>query len=158
MIIKNISSFFYIQVSDYNGRILSVVANHGGRTHDARVWSSSQLSRHMLNKYENGRRNVWLLGKTLHHLHKYYKFIFYSFLYFFLTFISNKIVVIIYNFLTYTLSFRRFWISIVTISNDSKIKSTTEISKCVIHRCSCQSTMLHGENNRSIERTLEMFT
>ncbi|XP_071649420.1 putative nuclease HARBI1 [Temnothorax longispinosus] len=51
-------------VSDYNGRILAVVANHGGRTHDARVWSSSRLSRHMLNQYENGRRNLWLLGDS----------------------------------------------------------------------------------------------
>lgn len=38
-------------------------ANHGGRTHDARVWSSSQLSRHMFRQYENGRQNMWLIGK-----------------------------------------------------------------------------------------------
>lgn len=37
-------------------------ANHGGRIHDARVWSSSQLSRYMLRQYETGRRNMWLLG------------------------------------------------------------------------------------------------
>ncbi|XP_018363090.1 PREDICTED: putative nuclease HARBI1, partial [Trachymyrmex cornetzi] len=49
---------------DYYCKILAVVANHGGRTHDARVWNSSQLSRHMLNKYQNGRRNVWLLGDS----------------------------------------------------------------------------------------------
>ncbi|XP_018377389.1 PREDICTED: putative nuclease HARBI1 [Trachymyrmex cornetzi] len=51
-------------VSDYNGIILAVAANHGGRTHDARVYNSSRLSRHMLNQYENGRRNVWLLGDS----------------------------------------------------------------------------------------------
>ncbi|XP_071652304.1 putative nuclease HARBI1 [Temnothorax longispinosus] len=49
-------------VSDYHCKILAVTANHGGRTHDARVWSSSRLWRHMLDKYENGRRNIWLLG------------------------------------------------------------------------------------------------
>lgn len=51
-------------VSDYYGKILAVLANHGGRTHNARVWSSSRLSRHMLNEYENGRRNAWLLGDS----------------------------------------------------------------------------------------------
>ncbi|XP_018368767.1 PREDICTED: putative nuclease HARBI1 [Trachymyrmex cornetzi] len=51
-------------VSDYYGKILAVKTNHGGRTHDARVWSSSQLSRHMLREYENGRRNAWLIGDS----------------------------------------------------------------------------------------------
>ncbi|CAL1683867.1 unnamed protein product [Lasius platythorax] len=51
-------------VSDYYCKILAVVANHGGRTHDARVWSSSRLWRHMFNQYEDGRRNVWLLGDS----------------------------------------------------------------------------------------------
>ncbi|KYN05505.1 Putative nuclease HARBI1 [Cyphomyrmex costatus] len=50
-------------VCDYHCKILAVVANHGGRTHDARVWNSSQLSRHMLNKYEYGRRNVWFIRR-----------------------------------------------------------------------------------------------
>jgi len=47
--------------------MLAVKANHGGRTHDARVWSSSRLSRHMLREYENGRRNIWLIG--IHNVH-----------------------------------------------------------------------------------------
>ncbi|KYN18720.1 Putative nuclease HARBI1 [Trachymyrmex cornetzi] len=53
-----------LDVSDYYGKILAVKTNHGGRTHDARVWSSSQLSRHMLREYENGRRNAWLIGDS----------------------------------------------------------------------------------------------
>ncbi|XP_024879833.1 putative nuclease HARBI1 [Temnothorax curvispinosus] len=40
-----------IIVSDYYGNILAILASHGDRTHDARVWSSSQLSRYMLKKY-----------------------------------------------------------------------------------------------------------
>ncbi|XP_024869454.1 uncharacterized protein LOC112453122 [Temnothorax curvispinosus] len=101
-------------VSDYNGRILAVVANHGGRTHDARVWSSSRLSRHMLNQYENGRRNLWLLGDSG------------------------------YPLLPYLMT--------------PKLNQPPRSSRCVIHRCSCYSTMLRGENNRSIERALEMLT
>ncbi|XP_019697209.1 uncharacterized protein LOC105183593 isoform X3 [Harpegnathos saltator] len=49
-------------ISDYNGVILAVKANHGGCTHDVRVWASSQLSAYMLREHENGRRNVWLIG------------------------------------------------------------------------------------------------
>ncbi|XP_025152442.1 putative nuclease HARBI1 isoform X2 [Harpegnathos saltator] len=48
-------------ISDYNGVILAVKANHGGCTHDVRVWASSQLSAYMLREHENGRRNVWLI-------------------------------------------------------------------------------------------------
>ncbi|XP_039302079.1 putative nuclease HARBI1, partial [Solenopsis invicta] len=58
-------------VSDYNGIILTVLASHGGRTHDSRVWNSSRLARYMLNKYQNGRRNVWLLGDARYPLLPY---------------------------------------------------------------------------------------
>ncbi|XP_032685314.1 putative nuclease HARBI1 [Odontomachus brunneus] len=53
-----------LPVCDYHCKILAVVASHGGRTHDARVWSSSRLCTHMFNEYEHGRRNVWLIGDS----------------------------------------------------------------------------------------------
>jgi len=37
-----------------------VKASRDDRTHDVKVWNFSQLSRHMLREYKNGRQNMWL--------------------------------------------------------------------------------------------------
>ncbi|XP_024867337.1 putative nuclease HARBI1 [Temnothorax curvispinosus] len=49
-------------VSDYEGKILTLNAAHGGRTHDARVWRASRISNHLQEMYAAGRRDAWLLG------------------------------------------------------------------------------------------------
>lgn len=50
--------------------------------------------------------------------------------------------------------FRRQRISVITILNDSKIKSTSKISRCIIHRLSCKSAMFNRKNNRSVKRKM----
>lgn len=58
--------YLYLQISDYNGKILAVNSGHGGRTHDSRVWNASIISVHLEQQYNNGRRNSWLLGMFLY--------------------------------------------------------------------------------------------
>ncbi|XP_029158558.1 putative nuclease HARBI1 [Nylanderia fulva] len=58
-------------ISDYEGKILTVNAAHGGRTHDARVWRASLLSNHLQEMYTEGRRDAWLLGDSAYPLLPY---------------------------------------------------------------------------------------
>ncbi|RLU16480.1 hypothetical protein DMN91_010548 [Ooceraea biroi] len=51
-------------VSDYEAKILTVNAAHGGRTHDARVWRASHVCNHLLEMYTAGQRDAWLLGDS----------------------------------------------------------------------------------------------
>lgn len=60
--------FVKLQVSDYDGRILTVNSAHGGRTHDARVWRASIVANHLKEIYAAGRRDAWLLGNCTFYL------------------------------------------------------------------------------------------
>lgn len=51
-----------LKVCDLDLRILYVNARYGGSTHDAFIWRTSSLQRHMNEIYRNGSRS-WLIGK-----------------------------------------------------------------------------------------------
>ncbi|XP_071652310.1 putative nuclease HARBI1 [Temnothorax longispinosus] len=58
-------------VSDYEGKILTVNAAHGGRTHDARAWRASHVSNHLEEMYATGRKDAWLLEDSAYPLLPY---------------------------------------------------------------------------------------
>lgn len=49
-------------ICDIELRIFNVNARFGGSTHDAFIWKRSQVRQHLMQKYENGSRNMFLLG------------------------------------------------------------------------------------------------
>ncbi|XP_029156184.1 putative nuclease HARBI1 [Nylanderia fulva] len=55
-------------VSSYNYEILAVNAMHGGRTHDSRVFHSSQLFNYLQRRQAAGERGSWLIGDSAYPL------------------------------------------------------------------------------------------
>ena len=53
-----------LQVCDPQFKFLQVSARFGGARHDAFIWSASPFRNHMEEKYLNGERHTFLLGKS----------------------------------------------------------------------------------------------
>lgn len=52
----------YLQICDYDLKILSVISRFPGSTHDAAIWEVSRDKFFISESWENGDRNSWLLG------------------------------------------------------------------------------------------------
>lgn len=55
--------YFLLKVCDHKLVIRYLDANQPGSSHDSFIWNGSALNQLLLQRYENGERNSWLLGK-----------------------------------------------------------------------------------------------
>ena len=51
-------------ICDSDMKILSANARFPGATHDSAIWGSSVIRRYVSSKYQQGVRNMWLLGDS----------------------------------------------------------------------------------------------
>lgn len=55
-------SLMYVQISDFDLRIIGINAKYGGCAHDSYVWNNSLAKRQLHDEYEHNLRKTWLLG------------------------------------------------------------------------------------------------
>lgn len=48
---------------DHKQRIRYISTHNPGSSHDSLIWNTSDLKPLLRDKYENGEKNTWLLGK-----------------------------------------------------------------------------------------------
>nr|CAI5828336.1 unnamed protein product [Callosobruchus analis] len=61
---KNFHSKNIQMICDYDLKILNVNAQYPGATHDSFIWSQSAVKQHLEAAYNEGDRNMWLIGDS----------------------------------------------------------------------------------------------